>query len=937
MGYLDKYDALTSDRERAGTVEHWIRTEPRPLFAELRTDRPVFATPLYTLVTRHPDVVDVLARPDVFSVHLYAEKIEPVIDGPFMLASESEQTRAEKAVMQQVLRPADLPDVRRLAGRLADEALEAAARRGRVEVVSELGRYVPMRLCGDYFGFPGPDLPTMYRWSRATQVDIFKNPLDAPAPHAASIQAGREMRSYLTDLMLRKRAEPGWPDDVFSRLLREAPEAGLYDSRILANLVGLLVGAGETISQAVVQTLEQLLSRPNVREDAADAARAEDPAAFDGYVWEALRMNPINPVLLRVCEHDDLLAPGTDCETPVTAGTKVLACTSSAMFDADVVPDPDTFDPARQDQQRLHFGSGEHACLGRHLAAAIVPEVVRRVLLRSDARLGADSAVDFQQGPFPERFVVELGRAPAALPRTGPRSTAKDGLVNRVEFALTTNLAPVWSFAQQVRPLARLVNRTLVNQAAQRMAPRPNPLSTMAPYTSWASLRDRTFDSRHLPPVVGNGLPDVQRTADLFTRDGDGEECPKSTMLFAYFAQWFTDGFLRSDRTEPRDVRKNTSTHEIDLCQLYGLTEEVTRVLRTGRGGRLRSQVLGGQELPPYLCENGEVKPEFAGLPTVFGFERLDANQRAGLFAMGLDRANTQIGYAMLTVVFLREHNRVAALLADDHPDWDDERLFQTTRNVLTVLLLNVVIDEYINHITPYHFQFFLDAGAFPNVRWYRPNWMATEFNLLYRWHSLVPSTLSVGGRRLPMEQTLYNNQLIVDNGVGTLLAEASTQPSGRITLLNTAPALRGPEVQSLSQARDVGLASYNDYREYCGFPRATTFDQVTGDVRVQHRLRELYGTVDRVEFYVGLFAEQTRPNSVLPPLLGRMVGVDAFSQAWTNPLLSPRVFNAGTFSARGMRIIEQTRSLAHLVARNDTTVLKTPLTMTRTQWRRTG
>ena len=46
------------------------------------------------------------------------------------------------------------------------------------------------------------------------------------------------------------------------------------------------------------------------------------------------------------------------------------------------------------------------------------------------------------------------------------------------------------------------------------------------------------------------------------------------------------------------------------------------------------------------------------------------------------------------------------------------------------------------------------------------------------------------------------------------------------------------------------------------------------------------------------------RPNSVLPPLIGRLVGVDAFSQALTNPLLAPRVFNAQTFSPLGMEII---------------------------------
>ena len=86
-----------------------------------------------------------------------------------------------------------------------------------------------------------------------------------------------------------------------------------------------------------------------------------------------------------------------------------------------------------------------------------------------------------------------------------------------------------------------------------------------------------------------------------------------------------------------------------------------------------------------------------------------------------------------------------------------------------------------------------------------------------------------------------------------------------------------------------------------------TDFDQISGDARVQDALRELYGHVDRIEFFPGLFAEDARPNSVLPSLIGRMVGVDAFSQALTNPLLAPRVFNERTFSPLGMQIIGST------------------------------
>lgn len=499
------------------------------------------------------------------------------------------------------------------------------------------------------------------------------------------------------------------------------------------------------------------------------------------------------------------------------------------------------------------------------------------------------------------------------------RSPAKDGLRNQIEFALTTNVAPLWLLVQHIGPLRQRVNRALINNAVMKVPPRPQPLSTLADYTSWSSLTDRTYDARHLPPQDAMALaPDVETVLELFEReDGATKECPKSTLLLPYFAQWFTDGFLRSDRSEPRDPRRNESNHEIDLTQLYGVTAAETRMLRSRRGGRLKSQVIGGEEYPPHLCVDGEVKPEFRDVRVV-RFEKLPVEVRNRLFAMGSDTSNSQLGFVLLNVLFLREHNRVAGLLQREHPSWGDTRLFETTRNVLIVLLLKIVIEEYINHLAPYHFRFRLDPGAFgKREAWNRTNWMAVEFNLLYRWHSLVPSEIQVDGRGVPIEETMWPGDLVARRGLGVHFDEASRQPAGRIGLFNTDPALLEVERASLQQARQVQLASYNDYRAHCGFPRVTDFDQISGDPEVQDGLRRVYGHVDRIEFFVGLFAEDVRPNSVLPSLMGRLVGVDAFSQALTNPLVAPRTYNEDTLSQVGMDVIRRTRTLGDVVARN--------------------
>ncbi|HWF75379.1 MAG TPA: peroxidase family protein [Solirubrobacteraceae bacterium] len=527
------------------------------------------------------------------------------------------------------------------------------------------------------------------------------------------------------------------------------------------------------------------------------------------------------------------------------------------------------------------------------------------------------------------------GRPPG--PPKASRNTTKDGLANKLEAFLTTHGEPIWKVIQAIPPVRRAVNAGLTNIAILKFPTRPNPLSTMADYTSWDSLTDRTYSSRHLPPVRAGELtlPPSDDLKDLFTRVAMVES-PKSTVLFSYFAQWFTDGFLRSDRAIPPDARRNQSNHEIDLTNLYGLNPDVARQLRTLNGGLLKSQMIGGEEFPRFLCEEGVIKPEFS-LLSVVRFEDLTTEQRDQLFAMGSDTSNLQVGFIAHNVLFLREHNRIARMLGDEYPGWDDERLFATTRNILTVMLMKIVLEDYINHITPTIFKLSLEPQDFPNQRWYRENWMAVEFNLLYRWHSLVPSSYRIAGKSVSINDTLYNTEMVRSFGLGRIFEAASEQTAGQIGLGNTPYDLWYVEQLSIEMGRKVQLRSYNDYREMSKTPRVTDFDQITGDVRVRDELRRLYGHVDNIEFYVGLFAEEVPDNGVCPGLMGRMVALDAFSQVYTNPLLAPRVYNEDTFSPLGMEILKATTTLSQVVNRN------VPyraggyyVSMTRKDWKRT-
>lgn len=526
-----------------------------------------------------------------------------------------------------------------------------------------------------------------------------------------------------------------------------------------------------------------------------------------------------------------------------------------------------------------------------------------------------------------------------------PRDPSADGFRNRVEAYVLTHFPGAWHFIMRWPWLRKGTNRIIVNRAAMRARTRPSPYGSMAihgesandvaAYTSWEMMTDRSWFGRHLPPgkldTPDHPLPAIEELRSLYTV-APGEEVlsEHSTLLFPSFAQWFTDGFLMTD---PADTRKTHTSHQIDFSPLYGLTRAESDAIRErsseyGRKGRLKSETdpVSGEEFAPrYFEADGAVKPEFKALRPPLRLEAFlkslpaekAAAVRASIFAFAGERANSTPYTAMLSTLFLREHNRLAGLIERANPGWDDERVFQTARNVNIALLIKIVVEEYINHISPYHFSLSADPSACWHTLWNRPNWIPIEFNLLYRWHSLTPAGFDLGDRTVPLEEFLFANDHLLRMGLGQTMGLASEQRAWRIGLHNTAAALVEVELASVQQGRRHRLASYNDYREAFGYGRVQRFEQITGDPRRIEALRRLYEDVDNIEFFVGLFAEDITPRAAVPPLIGRMVALDAFSQALTNPLLSEHAFNPQTFSVVGMEEIEGTTCLQQILDRN--------------------
>ncbi|WP_344743347.1 hypothetical protein [Streptosporangium vulgare] len=147
MSFLDRYESAAEDR-RPALVVSWIRTEWREFFAELRERRPIMHTrAAHPGQPGSPSVTEVLSRERVFTVRLYAPRMDPFLGGGFMPVAgrHAAALGGAGAHAERAARPGRAPGPPHGPPPSHDEALDRARPRGRVEAVAELARHVQLR------------------------------------------------------------------------------------------------------------------------------------------------------------------------------------------------------------------------------------------------------------------------------------------------------------------------------------------------------------------------------------------------------------------------------------------------------------------------------------------------------------------------------------------------------------------------------------------------------------------------------------------------------------------------------------------------------------------------------------------------------------------------------------------------------------------------
>ncbi|KAF2900909.1 hypothetical protein ILUMI_05314, partial [Ignelater luminosus] len=279
--------------------------------------------------------------------------------------------------------------------------------------------------------------------------------------------------------------------------------------------------------------------------------------------------------------------------------------------------------------------------------------------------------------------------------------------------------------------------------------------------------------------------------------------------------------------------------HFLDLSIVYGNTDQVNQQVREFQGGRLRVVQRQGKE---WLPQN----PNITGTcPAVQSFDE-------PCYLAGDARVNQNPQLTVIQVILLREHNRLANALAHLNPHWNDEMIFQEARRINMAQHQHITYYEWLpiflgiensikNRIIYNH------KGDFVND--YNENVNPTVINehatAAFRFfHALIAGRLDLvtehrdrfGNIRL---SDWFNRPAIIEQGnnFDDLTRGLTTQPEEKsnqfsdseITqfLFRMLGRLFGQDLRAfdVQRNRDHGLASYNDFREFCGLSRAHSFE----------------------------------------------------------------------------------------------------------------
>ena len=382
------------------------------------------------------------------------------------------------------------------------------------------------------------------------------------------------------------------------------------------------------------------------------------------------------------------------------------------------------------------------------------------------------------------------------------------------------------------------------------------------------------FNARNLSTVVylwGQFLDHDITLTPTGTTEPVPITLPADEPLFTEPIQFFRSAvYPGTGVTTPRE-QVNLNTAFIDGSTVYGSDEQRAKWLRTRNGGKMKTS--SGNLLPWNTTTGQHEAPIDPNAPSMAN----DGNKTVKTFVAGDVRASEHPVLASFHTLFVREHNRICDMLIA-RGQRDDEKNYQLARKIVGALIQNVTYNEFLPSLgvtlRPYR-------GYNSNVRPDLTNIFATAAFRLG--HTMVADEVllfdnncqPMDPEALELDELFWNPDLLVELKPEAFLKgiAAHTQYETNIKINSVlrnllfgdpaSPVRFGVDLASLNiqRGRDHGLPDYNSVRKFYTGNSADRFSDINRNDTLARNLRSLYRSINNVDLWTGVLAEDLIPG----------------------------------------------------------------------------
>lgn len=270
-----------------------------------------------------------------------------------MIGEDGEEHRRLRNLVHKAFTPSRLAALEGRMHDITNELLDKAEQNGRMEMMEEFSRPIPVTIIAEMVGVEVHEVPELSHY-----VDAVTENMNGIGVAKTLFWDIPKAIKFTRRLIERKRQKPA--DDILTALIEAEDEGSrLSEDELIAMIFLIIIAGHETTYNLITQSVYTLLTHP----DQLERLKSQ-PGLIDSAVEEILRYE--GPLYMTKPEY-----PTEDVEfrgVTIPKGTMTMPILGSGNHDPNVFENPERFDITRENNRHLGFGMGVHYCLGAPLA-----------------------------------------------------------------------------------------------------------------------------------------------------------------------------------------------------------------------------------------------------------------------------------------------------------------------------------------------------------------------------------------------------------------------------------------------------------------------------------------------------------------------------------------------------------------------------------------